>query len=136
VREGRLVYLDPSAIVKLLVDETGSAALSGYLAGCGACVTSRISEVEVRRAVARSGATVEAGRVDALFAALAIRELDGSLAAAAGRLAPPGLRTLDAIHLATALEPIPELGAFVTYDQRLAEAAAAAGLPTVSPGIP
>jgi predicted nucleic acid-binding protein len=136
VSEGRPVCLDASAIVKLLVHEAGSAALSRYLAGGGACVTSRISEVEVRRAVARSGAAVEAGRVDSLFAALTVRELDGPLAAAAGRLAPPGLRTLDAIHLATALELILELEAFVTYDQRLAEAAAAAGIPTVAPGLP
>lgn len=134
--EGHPVYLDASAIVKLLVNEADSADLARYLAGSGPRLTSRISEVEVRRAVARSGAPVEAGRVDSLFAALAIRELDGPLAAAAGRLAPPGLRTLDAIHLATALELVPELGAFVTYDQHLAEAAAAAGLPTVSPGIP
>jgi predicted nucleic acid-binding protein len=136
VKEGRPVYLDASAIVKLLVEEAGSADLARYLAGRGTCITSRISGVEVRRAVARSGGTVDAGRVDALFAALASRELDASLAAAAGRLAPPGLRTLDAIHLATALELGFELEAFVTYDQRLAEAAAAAGLPTVSPGAP
>jgi uncharacterized protein len=134
VTEARPVYLDASAIVKLLVDEAGSADLAVYLAGRPTCITSRISEVEVRRAVARSGAPVEGERVDAVFAALATRELDGSLAASAGRLAPPALRTLDAIHLATALELVLELEAFVTYDQRLADAAAAAGIPTVAPG--
>jgi predicted nucleic acid-binding protein len=132
---GGPVYLDASAIVKLLVDEAGSAALSGYLAGRGAAVTSRISHVEVRRAVARSGASVDTRSVHGVFAALTIRELDGSLTAAAGGLAPPTLRTLDAIHLATALELVPGLEAFVTYDQRLAEAAAAAGIPTVAPGV-
>jgi uncharacterized protein len=134
VTEGRPVYLDASAIVKLLVDEAGSMDLATYLAGRRTCVTSRISEVEVRRAVARSGVSLEVERVDAVFAALAIRELDESLAASAGRLAPPALRTLDAIHLATALELILELEAFATYDQRLAEAAEAAGIPPVAPG--
>jgi uncharacterized protein len=45
------------------------------------------------------------------------------------------MRTLDAIHLAAALEIVLELEAFVTYDQRLADAAAAAGIPTVAPGV-
>lgn len=132
--DGRPVYLDASAIVKLLVDETGSSDLVRYLAGRGVPITSRISDVEVRRAVSRTGIPVDAGRADGVIAALTVRELDASLAAAAGRLAPPALRTLDAIHLATALELVLELEAFVTYDQRLAQAAAAAGLPTVSPG--
>jgi predicted nucleic acid-binding protein len=136
VTDGRAVYLDASAIVKLLVAEPGSADLAEYIAGRRMCITSRISEVEVRRAVARSEASVDAGHVDSVFAALTIREVDESLAAAAGRLAPPALRTLDAIHLATALELAPELEAFVTYDQRLADSAAAAGIPTASPGAP
>jgi uncharacterized protein len=134
VTEARPVYLDASAIVKLLVDEAGSAALALYLSDRRSCVTSRISEVEVRRAVARSGAPVEAKRVDAVFEAISIRELDASLAASAGRLAPSAMRTLDAIHLAAALEIVLELEAFVTYDQRLADAAAAFAIRTIAPG--
>ena len=70
-----------------------------------------------------------------MLGALITRELDASLASAAGRLAPPALRSLDAIHLATALDLVLDLEAFVTYDARLAEAAAAAGMATVSPGV-
>ncbi len=129
------VYLDSSAVVKLIVDETGSGDLAAYLAGRPVCITSRISEVEVRRAVARSGGSVDPERVDGVLGALITRELDASLASAAGRLAPPALRSLDAIHLATALDLVLDLEAFVTYDARLAEAAAAAGMATVSPGV-
>ena len=60
-------------------------------------------------------------------------ELDDAIANVAAALRPPLLRTLDAIHLATALALLPELDAFVTYDDRLAEAARAIGLPVVRP---
>ena len=132
--ERSAVYLDTSAIVKLLVDELGSAELAGYLDARPLRIASRIAEVEVRRAVARLGEAVDPGRVDRVLAALTMVELEASLAFAAGRLVPPALRTLDAIHLATALELIPDLEAFVTYDRRLAEAARLAGMAVVSPG--
>lgn len=58
---------------------------------------------------------------------------DPAIARAAGDLAPFSLRTLDAIHLASALARGPELDAFLTYDDRLAEAARSLGLPVVRP---
>jgi uncharacterized protein len=137
VTERTAVYLDASAIVKLLVDEPGSAELAAYLDVRPLFITSRIAEVEVRRAVARLGEAIsEPDRVDRVMAALALVELDASLAFAAWRRSPPALRTLDAVHLATALELEPDLEAFVTYDRLLAEAASAAGIAVVSPGSP
>jgi predicted nucleic acid-binding protein len=134
VSERSAVYLDASAIVKLLADEPGSAELVAYLETRPLRVVSRIAEVEVRRAVARLDGPFDQDRLAGVFAALTIVELDASLAPAAGRLSPSLLRTLDAIHLATALELLSDLEAFVTYDQRLAEAATAAGMTVALPG--
>jgi predicted nucleic acid-binding protein len=64
---------------------------------------------------------------------VALREVSARIADQAAALTPASIRSLDAIHLASALELGPELAAFVTYDARLAEAAAAAGLPVVAP---
>jgi predicted nucleic acid-binding protein len=74
------------------------------------------------------------GEARALFGGMAIIGIDRTITARAAALAPPALRTLDAIHLASAMELGADLEAFVTYDRRLAEAAAAAGLPVTSPG--
>lgn len=134
--ERSAVYLDASAIVKLLVDEPGSADLAAYLSTRPLCVTSRIAEVEVRRAVARLGGVIDRERLDRVLAVLTMVELDASPALAAGRLMPPALRTVDAIHLVTALELHRDIEAFVTYDQHLADAATAAGITAVSPGSP
>jgi predicted nucleic acid-binding protein len=134
VIERSAVYLDASAVVKLIVDESCSAELAEYLRPRQLRIASRIADVEVRRAITRCGAPIDPERVARVLAALLMVELDASLANAAGRLSPPTLRTLDAIHLAVALELIPDLEAFVTYDHRLAEAAARAGLVVVSPG--
>jgi predicted nucleic acid-binding protein len=136
VTEGPAVYLDTSAVVKLVVEEPGSTALLDHLGTRPLRVTSRITEVEVRRAIARVGAVVDAeyDRLARVLATLTMMELDAPLAAAAGRLTPPILGTLDAVHLASALGIASDLEAFVTYDRRLAEAATAAGLPVASPG--
>jgi predicted nucleic acid-binding protein len=60
-------------------------------------------------------------------------ELDADIAARASGLHPPRLRSLDAVHLASALTLEPELDAFVTYDDRQAAAARGAGLVVESP---
>ena len=64
----------------------------------------------------------------------AIAGVAAAIAGVAAAIAPSAIRTLDAIHLATALALMPELDAFVTYDDRLADAARALGLPVVRPG--
>jgi len=130
------VYLDASAIVKLGTAEPESLALRAWLRNRSPLLTSRISTVEVARAIGRNEAgSVAAGRAAAreVFTSVALTELDAGIANRAAELGPATLRALDAIHLATALALGDELAAFVTYDGRLADAARAAGLEVIAP---
>jgi uncharacterized protein len=121
--------------VKLIVHEPETEALRQYLASAGTLTSSLVSTVEVPRAVSRGapsapGATAVMAEV---LEALVIVDFDTRIAARAAGLAPASLRTLDAIHLATALELGDELTAFLSYDDRLSAAARALGLPVVTP---
>ena len=126
------VYLDASAIVKLIVDEPESAALVASLHPDARHVTSRIATVEVMRAAARHGG-VDVGRVLAVLDALDMIELNEDVATRAGSIAPTDLRALDAIHLASAIGIRRELTSFIAYDERLAAAARVHVLPVESP---
>ena len=126
-------YLDASALVKLIVAEPESGALRRYLGERPRIISSRIAEVELRRAVARQDEIDAGDRVSSLIATVELLELDAEVARRAGELTPATLRTLDAIHLASALAIAPELDAVVAYDTRLAAAARAAGLAVVAP---
>lgn len=122
---GSLVYLDSSAIVKLVVREPESGALFDWLVAWPERIGSVIARVEVLRALRRSGAG-EAARRRALdvLGRIALMPIDRPLLDAASELGPPDLRSLDAIHLATALSVRADLAGLVTYDDRLAAAAA------------
>ncbi|HSK49187.1 MAG TPA: type II toxin-antitoxin system VapC family toxin [Solirubrobacterales bacterium] len=132
-------YADSSALVKLVREEAESAALRTYLGSSG-LVSSELVLTEIPRALSRA-AVREPGlaldrllkRAGELIDALALRPLDRELLAAAGALAEPALRTLDAIHVVSAVDLHP-LDAFVTYDERQAAAARLAGLRTMAPG--
>jgi predicted nucleic acid-binding protein len=127
-------YLDASAIVKLAARESESEALRKHLADCADRITSRLSTVEVPRALARRGReSFEAGETTPaeILERLLIVELDSEIAVAAAALEPPTLRSLVAIHLASAVAVVVE--EVVTYDERLARAARAAGLKVLSP---
>jgi predicted nucleic acid-binding protein len=126
------VYLDSSAVVKLIVREPESEALRSYLSSAGPLASSILTTVEVSRAVGRVASDL-GDAVAAALAALTIIGLDAAIAARGGQLGPAGLRTLDAIHLATALELAGDLAAFVCYDERLASAARGLGLAVVAP---
>ena len=128
-----LVYLDASALLKLVVVEPETAALRSYLADQGRSVTSLISRIEVSRALARRD-FLDAVALDELWARVNLLPVALGTAEAAGRLGPSTLRSLDAIHLASALSLLPELGPFVTYDARLGDAARGIGLQVVAPG--
>ena len=123
------LYLDASAITKLVVDEGESAALERAVAG-EALVSSRLAVVEVTKAVARADPDADPW---AVLSRLAFVEIDADLARLAGGTGGPSLRAIDAVHVASALRLAPEIEAFVTYDDRQAEAAHAAGLRVVSP---
>jgi predicted nucleic acid-binding protein len=126
------VYVDSSALVKLLVREAESDALRRYLSSAGPLTSSILATVEVARAVARSAPDSSAA-VAAVFETLSLLAFDARIAARAAALSPAGLRALEAIHLATALELADELAAFVSYDDRLSAAARDLGMPVVSP---
>jgi len=118
------VYLDSSALVKLVVLEPESTALRGFLKGHPARLSSGLVEVEVPRALRRAGyGAAEQRRAVELLARIALVDVDRAILRAAAAIAPASLRSLDAIHLATAMSLGQDLAGIVTYDQRLAEAA-------------
>lgn len=137
-----MIYLDSSAIVKLLAEEPESRALRAELDRRGGrLVASVLAATEVSRALHARGAPTLAQRVIDVDGArlriaggvIALVPLDVSTAAEAGRLEPGvSVRSLDAIHVATATR-ILHLSAFVTYDRRMAAAATTAGLAVLAP---
>jgi len=128
------LYIDTSALVKLVTVEQESAALRGYLEQTvdDAEFTAAITRTELVRAAARLRNADIGRQANLLLTRLQFVEISTALLDAAAALPPPELRAPDAIHLAAALTA-PELRALVTYDSRLAEAATAAGLTVVSP---
>jgi hypothetical protein len=133
-----LFYADASALVKLVREESESAALGTFLTGADV-VSSELVLTEVPRAVHRAASDDPALPLDAVMAVadevfntLALLPIDRALLLAAGALAEPMLRALDAIHIASAAAVLP-IDAFVTYDERQAAAARLAGLRTVAP---
>lgn len=129
----RLSYVDASAVVKLVVLEPGSEAMLRWYIESDRIATSRIGIVETIRAIRRRAHDPE--RLRRVLGSMEVIECDAMVGDRAGGLDPPTLRTLDAIHVASALALGPELDAFVTYDERLADAARAAGLPAVAPAL-
>jgi hypothetical protein len=129
----RAVYVDASAMAKLLVGEREGDDLRAFLAPVARQVTSIVGRVEVERTVARR-APARLAHVAGLLDDLVIVGLEPEIAAVAATIGPATLRTLDAIHLASAAALGVDLEAFVTYDRRLAEAARALGMPVASPG--
>ena len=130
--EGPL-YADSSALVKLVLDEPESAALERFVGDPVALITSELAIVEVRRAVRIAdpawNAAVEA---EELLTSLELVSVSTHVLRRASELASLELRTLDAIHVASA-ERV-GAGSVVTYDRRLAEAAERLGLTVSSPG--
>ncbi len=128
----RATYLDSSAIVKLAVSEPESRALRTYLRRRKPHVSSALARTEVARALLPAGeAAVRRGH-DVLARIQLVRITDRVLAAA-GTLAPPELRSLDAIHLATAQQLGGDLARVVTYDDRMAAAARHLGWTVAQP---
>jgi len=133
--KAELVYLDSSALVKLVVREAASDALRVWVAAHPAAVTSALAVTEVRRAISRlSPRRGLSDRARLVLDGVALLAVDQDVLERAARLAPKELRTLDAIHIASALSLGADLLAFVTYDDRQRDAARKAGLPLVGPG--
>jgi len=130
-----VIYLDSSALVKLVIDESESAELERWIGAPepGQLVSSDLARVEVARACRRGHHQAISAARD-LLAGLDLLPLTFTLLGEAAEVGDPRLRTLDAVHLASALSIREDLSAFVAYDSRLSDAAAAAGLPCVAPG--
>jgi uncharacterized protein len=144
-----VIYLDSRALVKLIREEGESQALQAWLderAG-EVMVTSELARAEVLRVTRRNNHTEQGELIDAraltaeLDEAAAVLDaltqvvVDRKILDRAGALEAPMVRTLDAIHLATALDLKASTIEFVTYDRRLAAVVRQAGLDVVSPGV-
>jgi len=127
-----VLYLDSSALVKLVVLEPETGALRETLRSWPERVSSVIARIEVSRAARRVGPAA-ARRAEAVLAGVGLIELDEEVIERAATLPPPELRTLDAIHVATALSLGDDLGAFCAYDARLAGVADSIGMTTLAP---
>jgi predicted nucleic acid-binding protein len=128
-----VIYLDSSALVKLVVREAESSALFRFLESHRERVSSAIARVEVTRALRRlPRSTAALERAAQVLERIALVPVDDEVLANAATLDPSSLRSLDAVHLGTALS-LPMLNAFVAYDAPLLAAAVQLGCETVSP---
>jgi len=124
-----MIYLDSAAVVKLVHAESESQTLRDWLderAETG-WTSSVLVEIESSRALARYAPEAVA-RLHPILDLIELVELDAGIRILAQTVKPATVRSLDTIHLATALRIRSQLTSFVTYDKRLADAAQAAGL--------
>lgn len=130
-----MIYLDTSALVKLVANERESAALRTYLSARidQGWFTATLTRTELIRAVSRTGDRSAVEHARTILASLDLVALTDRLLDSAATLVPAGLRTLDAIHLAAAMAAGPQLDALVTYDERMATAVRDAGLSLAQP---
>ena len=129
-----MIYVDSSALLKLVHDEGESAALADWLTERTGTpvVSSVLAKIEVLRASRRINPATVADAT-ALVAGVDLIPLNAPVVDAAAEVGGLTLRSLDAIHLASALSIRSELSAFVAYDRRLADAATSVGLDVVAP---
>lgn len=132
---GNPIYLDTSALAKLVVDEPESPALTQFIAKTSAQVTtSQVGDVELIRAVLRRAPASLDVALEVLTQTVTL-PINRSIQLKASYFEPPSIRALDAIHIATALEIRADLNCVVTYDRRMIEASERAGLRVMSPGM-
>jgi predicted nucleic acid-binding protein len=124
-----VLYLDSSALVKLVVDETETEALRAFASG-QRLLSSEIALVEVPRAARRYELEARGAQ---LVEQLALIEIDEAILAGAAEVDPVTLSSLDAVHLASGQFARDRIDYFVAYDAQLAAAAAAAGLEVAAP---
>ena len=124
-----MIYLDSAAVVKLVHAESDSQTLRAWLAARADVdwVSSVLLEVESFRVLARYSRE-SAGRLPPVLDLIELVELGPEIRIRAQTVSLATVRSLDAIHVATAVQLGGQLTSFVTYDKRLADAAAAAGL--------
>ena len=127
-------YLDTSALVKLVVAEPESTALLTWASEAERTpVSSDLARTELLRAT-RAAAPAATTQARDVLATVTLVSPSRATFDAAGLLEPPTLRSLDALHLATAMELGDDLEAVVTYDRRMADACTSLGLTVLAPG--
>ncbi len=124
-------YVDASALTKLILDEPESLAMRRWYIENERVLCSRVGLIETHRAVRRF--RHDPAHLEVVLRSVEVIELDADIARTASSTGPISLRSLDAIHIASAVALLPSVNAFVTYDDRLADAARALGLPVVRP---
>ena len=130
--EEKLTYIDSSAIVKLAVAEPESGALRRHLSRRPPLVSSALARTEVARALTPCGlAAVRRG--EEVLRRIQLLRVNDPVLTAAGKMEPADLRSLDAIHLASAARLGAAVKHVVTYDERMAASARAAGWTVASP---
>ena len=131
-------YVDSSAIVKLIWSEAESSALAEFVLSdersAKTLITSAVSRIEVLRATRRRDGSL-LSRAREVLETFSEFEITEGIMETAAMVGSPNLRTLDAIHLATAMENASGMRALITYDTRLAQAARELGLLVASPGM-
>jgi predicted nucleic acid-binding protein len=131
---GEFLYLDSSALVKLVLSEAESPVLQESLKAWPIRISSELAQVEVMRAVRRTTAdSAVEKRAEEVLAALHLMKIDSDVLGRAARLEPRTLRSLDAVHLASALSLGNDLGAIAVYDGALSAAASSCGLKVIAP---
>ena len=130
-----MIYLDTSAMAKLIVEEAESSALIDWIEARSdePFVTSALSRVELMRTASRDGTPGMVERALHLLDGFDVLPITDQVIAFAETIGPTTLRSLDAIHLSSAAQIRSELTAFVAYDVRLLEGCRSIGLPTKAP---
>ncbi len=128
-----MIYLDTSAALKLVLPEPETEQLELWIARHAGIprVSSRLLRIEMLRTVARY-APNRVGRANDVLSAIALLSID-DVAPTAEVIGDRALRSLDAIHLATAHQVQTDLTAFICYDKRLSDSAQSLGLPVETP---
>ena len=127
-------YVDTSALVKLVIRESESEALRTEIDRRSGLIASRLVLLEARRVILRRPDHRLMSTLAAVLDVVVMVDITRAILEQAADVAPPALRSLDAIHVATALSAGDPAIAVITYDQRLADAARANGLTVVQPG--
>ena len=127
-----MLYLDSSAVVKIVSREPETADMVRLVRADPSLVSSALAWTEVVRVVRRVRGNT--ARAEGVLSGIALVPIDDGIIRSAATLAPPSLRTLDAIHLATVLSLGADVSHLVTYDDRLAGAAGEAGIDVIAPG--
>lgn len=126
------LYLDTSALARILLEEPGAAEVRGALEGFERRVASRLLRVELLRVAGRRSAY---GRAELLLLGVSLQPLDDEVLTLVETVGPSTVATLDAIHLATAVRLARDgnLDALMTYDERLADGARQHGIKVLGP---